>query len=130
MLIDIARLRQSLRGDAARRVTALVALLFLLRALIPAGYMPAAQAGAVLGLTLCDGHAHHAAGGDSPAGGKAPVEGPCAFAAGFTVTPPALAALAPSPDFAPLRIPLPARVVSASVTTLRTQTARAPPVHA
>jgi hypothetical protein len=142
-MLRVVTMRRRLRSPLLH---ALLLLAFLVRGLIPAGFMPATQAGFGFQLQLCSAEGlapspllpgfHDAADpagapSDAPAPhGDGTHERPCIYAASAVSAPPpaALAALlAHAPAPAPASIALPAAVRPSIV---RAQSPRAPPAHA
>jgi len=119
---------------------ALLALLvlpgFLVRALVPAGFMPAIGHGAVLTMELCSGHSAqpvvvHLDGAPVPADQGQPSskhhEAPCVFAStAGGAPPPLIAAVASMPAPQDIRV-LPSPAAPVARRAARAHTPRAPP---
>lgn len=113
-----------------RRLLALVLPLLVLRALIPAGFMPIAEGGGLI-IGLCPGaagmppgHAHH---GGHPHGEP---HAPCLFAASAAPAFSPLALALPPASAVALRAALPALNAPCLPSILRSQTPRGPPAAA
>lgn len=122
---------RSMRRDSVRTVVAgLLLPVFLLRAWIPVGYMPVADAGGVAALIVCPG-VHNQ---DEPIGnpaGKTPDPRkhnvPCVFTASAAAAPmPAILALVPG-SIVTLAVPSAPAVERFCPSILRSQSPRAPP---
>jgi len=106
---------------------AILALAFLCRALIPAGFMPGTADHFSVQLKICPGHPDHTAGGPAPHPHSPSQDHPCVYSAGASSAPPAtqLAVLAPVAI-----VQLPVAFAPPSMTgriLARAQLARGPP---